>query len=469
MVWSMGTRAIIYTRVSQDRAGGRSPAEQEADGRGQCEREGWEVVEVVTDSAGASRHSKGRRGGWERVGELLGSGSVDVLVTFRASRATRDLKAYVALRDQCERHGVLWCYGGRLYDLTDGDDRFRSGLDSLMAERDAEEVAVNVRRAVRANAMAGRPHGRRLFGYERTYDPQTGVLTGQRPHPDEAPIVRAIFEHYAAGWGYRRIADWLGAQGITTSTGARWKDGQVRRVLLNKAYVAQRVHVGEVIGAANWPPIVDADLFQRVQARIEGRSQVRQAPTARLLTGVARCGVCGSKLAVGKAATGRRYYQCRGDRGLGQKFCVARDLTKLDAYVTVVVLERLARPDVADALAGTTDPAVAAAAARVAELQARLDDAVAEYNAGRLSVTTLARVEADLTPQIAGAERDARRVSLPLDIDVPADGVDAWWDGLDPSMRREVVAALVAAVTVNAVGVGRRTFDPAAITIDWRR
>jgi hypothetical protein len=51
---------------------------------------------------------------------------------------------------------------------------------------------------------------------------------------------------------------------------------------------------------------------------------------------------------------------------------------------------------------------------------------------------------------------------------VPSKGIDTWWDGLDSSLRREVVAALVATVTVHRVGIGRRRFDTSAITVIWR-
>jgi site-specific DNA recombinase len=464
----MGTRALIYTRVSHDRAGGRSPAEQEAESRAQCEHEGWDVAEVVTDSVGASRHSKGTRNGWSRARQLVASGAVDVLVTWEASRAQRDLAAYAELRDLCVSHGVRWAYSGRVHDMTTSDGRFRTGLDALLAEREADEIAERVQRAMRANAAAGRPHGRRLFGYQRIYDATSGALTGQEPHPGEAPAVARMFSDYLAGKGIRTLAAELNAEGITTGTGARWSDTQVRRVLVNPAYVARRVHRGEVIREAEWAPLVDDDTFERVQARMESRRHVRQASTARLLTGVARCGVCGAKLAVGKDRHGRRYYQCRGDRGQGPKFCVGRDLVKLDAYITAVVLERLAQPDVADALDGTEDPAVAAAQARVIELQARLDDALARFVAGDISGALLARAEAELKPKITEAEREARRTRVPLDLDVPSKGIDTWWDGLDSSLRREVVAALVATVTVHPVGIGRRRFDPSAITVIWR-
>ncbi|HSH62381.1 MAG TPA: recombinase family protein [Acidimicrobiales bacterium] len=461
----MGTRALIYTRVSQDRAGGRSPAEQEAEGRQVCVREGWEVTEVVTDSLGASRHSKGTRRGWERARQLVADGAVDVLVTWEASRAQRDLAAYAELRELCARNGVRWSYSGRTYDMAEPSDRFTTGLDALLAEREADETAERVRRAMRGNAAQGRPHGRRLFGYQRVYDDRTGLLGGQVHLPDEAAVVREVFTGYLAGRGIRTLARELNSAGVTTSTGARWADGQVRRMLTNPAYAARRVHHGEVVGEADWPSIIDSETFDRVQARFAAMAgrQSRQTSAARLLTGVARCGVCGGRMHALHDRRGRKFYECN------EKFCVARDLAKLDAYVTLVVLERLGRPDVTEALAGVAqDPAVTDARQRAQELRAQLDDAVEQFTAGKLTGATLAKIEAKMLPLIDDAEREARHALVPLEVDVPTSNVDAWWDGLTGEVRREIVATLLAAVVVLPTRKGTRGFDPTAVRIEWQ-
>jgi site-specific DNA recombinase len=360
---------------------------------------------------------------------------------------------------------VLWCYSGRTHDLAVADDRFRTGLDALLAEREAEETAGRVQRAMRANANDGRPHGRRLYGYRRVYDDATGGLVDQVPHPDEAPVVREIFHDYLAGTGVRTIVAKLNKKGTTTSTGARWADAQVRRVLTNPAYAARRVHRGEVVGPATWPPLVDGDRFDRVQARLaQAKGRTRQTAKARLLTAVGRCGVCGGKLRVLYDRRRRHYYECI------QSHCVARDEAALDGFVTDVVLARLALPDVAEALSDAEPaPEVSVAQAAVAELQDRLEAAVNEYTAGNLTAATLARIEGDLLPRIAEAEKVLRNAVLPLEVDVPADGLSDWWEALSGEVRREVVGALLAAVVVHPTGKGRRTFDPDAVSVEWRR
>lgn len=428
-----------------------------------CEREGWDVLEVITDSVGASRRSKGTRSGWLRATQRLEEGDVDVFVTWEASRAQRDMAAYAELRDLCERTGTLWSYSGRVYDLTEGTDRFATGIDALIAEREAEDTRTRVLRAVRANAAAGRPHGRRLFGFMRVYDKTTGQLLNQEPHPDEAAVVRRIFADYLSGLGIRTIARNLNAEGFTTGTGAHWSDTQIKRVLVNPAYNGKRVHRGEIVRDATWDPIVTDDTFNRAQARIDltgRRSRKGATPKARLLTGVARCGLCGGRMHVGHDRKDRKVYQCRAF------FHIVRDEASLDEYITDLLLTRLDGLDLAEA--NTRDPEAERAQRDIVDLRARLDEASSMFARGEITGATLATIEGGVQAAISEAEARLRRVVIPLDFTVPTNGVGEWWDKLEPSIRREVVSAVIAVVRIGPTKRGSRTFDPTAIDVEWR-
>lgn len=446
-------RAWIYTRNSSGAE--RSVEEQETEARAVCDREGWQVDRVVTDMVGASRHSKGNRVGWKSIEKALANGQIDVLVTWECSRANRDLSAYAELRDLCVTHGVLWNYSGKTHDMATSGDRFRTGLDALLAEREADEIAERVQRAMRSNAAKGRPHGRRLYGYQRTYDPTTGALVGQTPHPAEAAVVRSIFADYLSGTPIRTIARRLTDEGVRTTKGTPWRDAQVRNVLLRPSYAGKRVHRGEIVGEAVWEPLVSWETFQRVQARIEASAarQVRYSETARLLTGVAKCGKCGARMFVGHDRGGRKVYQCRACFG-----CV-RDEEKVDRFVSAQIIERLHDlPDVRPA------PQVDEAAV----LRRRLDEAVGQFTAGHLTAGTLARIESELLPAIAKLEAERRRQMVPIDIDVPAGGIESWWhDQITPGQRRAIATALISVVTILPAVRGSRTFDPSKVVVDW--
>src|SRR3954451_9196346 len=90
-VWyTLLVRAVIYNRVSDDHAHGRSVAEQETENRAVVERQGWQLVKVATDNdLGASRYSGKTRPEWTALLTFLQAGGADVLVTWEASRSTR--------------------------------------------------------------------------------------------------------------------------------------------------------------------------------------------------------------------------------------------------------------------------------------------------------------------------------------------------------------------------------------------
>jgi len=167
--------ALIYARESNDPHGhGRSPKEQVAESTAWCHSQNITVGKVIIDNnRSASRHAKRSREGWAEVHRQLADGGIDLLVTWEASRAQRDLDAYTKLRALCADHGVRWAYSGTVYDLAKREDRFRTGLDALVAEDEADRTRERVMRAMRANAANGRPHGRLPFGYWRIYDPIT--------------------------------------------------------------------------------------------------------------------------------------------------------------------------------------------------------------------------------------------------------------------------------------------------------
>src|SRR3954469_11815229 len=397
-------RAVIYTRVSSDPQNrGRSVAEQEAECRAVCDRNGWEVVAAFSDNdRSASRWATKERAEYRRLIGCIEAGGCDVLVTWEASRAQRDLAAYAALRDLCERRGVLLSYSGRTYDMSDADDRFGTGLDALLAERESEQTRKRVLRAVRANADKGRPHGKLLYGYRREYDPATRELIGQVPdeqdtvdetravvHRATAPIVREEAGRVLAGETPYAIAQDFNRQGVSTPRGAArgWDLTQVKRLCVNPGYAGKRTHRGKVMGAASWPPILDESTHLALVAKLgdPARRSQRTSAVKHLLSGIAVCGVCGGRLRVQKNRGFLAYLCVDG-------FHVSRRETDTDEYVTEVVLCRLARPDLADAFTDATDAKTAAALAEAREKRARLEGFYDTAAAGELTPAALARI-----------------------------------------------------------------------------
>ena len=484
-------RAVIYTRVSLDRRRGRSVAQQETECRAFCERQGWTVARVFSDPGrSASRYATKDRPDFDALIAFLPSGEADVLVTWEASRPTRDLEVFLPLRRLCEEVGILYSYDGRVYDLRDPDDRERVTTDAVKAEAESGRTSKRVQRDVRANAAAGRPHGRNLFGYRRVYDPITRELVEVVKHPEEAETVREAVRRVLAGEKLFHIrADFI-ARGVPAPGRAGWDLTAIRRILRNPAYLGKRVHRGQVVADAVWPRLIEDSDWDQLQALLDKpgrRTTVRQGELRHLVSYIATCARGGEHVS-GADNKGTPTYRCsaghvskpRGQwRGWPDRPDEWADqFDGVDDLVTCVVLERLARPDLLSVLAADGgDSEHQAAVDQLAALQQRLDGFVDAAAAGELTPAALARIERRLLPQIEVARRLARpRLTEPASelvadlIDMagqPAQVLAGHWAALGLAQRRQVIQAFFRIELLPAGRGNRRVFDPSSVRMEW--
>lgn len=465
-------KAGIYARVSLDQTGqGRSVTEQEDECRAWAAREGWDVVDVITETGSASRfaRSTGARTRWRDVVDLIGSGRIEILLTWEASRATRQLSEYAELATTCARHGVLWGYSGTVYDLGKREDRFRTGLDALLSEDESARSSERIRRAVRARAAAGAPHGKLPYGYRREYDPSSGALLRQVPDETTAPVVQEIIRRVAAGDSLYSIARDLTDRGVPMPRPARSRDNPgrwipvtVRRIAQSPTYAGKRIHRGVVVGDATWEALVDENLHEQAVAALEemnARSHPRADRSVKhLLSGIARCGTCDARMQA-HTNRGTPSYWCSAG------FCTTRRREPVDELVVERLLMILAAIHDARDSPDVDDPALAAARGEVLALHTRLSSFIDQAADGELTAASLARVEARLRPQIEEAERRVRTLARPplltgYDLSDPA----ALWRRLSLAERRDLVARTLT-VTIHPAGRGARRFDPTKVDV----
>ncbi|QPG90942.1 recombinase family protein [Rhodococcus qingshengii] len=455
------TRAIIYVRVSQDSSrSGRSVAEQEADCRAVCLREGWPVGEVLEDNdIGASRWSGKDRPAYRRLAEVLRPG--DVLVTWEASRAQRDLTAYAELRDLCAALGVFWNYKGRTHDLNLGTDRFSTGLDALMAEKEADETRDRVVRALKSNAAQGKPHGKHPYGYRGVRDARGNLVRGEREiEPASAEFVREMVGRVLDGETLRSIAKDVGPR-----AGEEWRPTSLAKMLKNPALAGWRVHNGEKV-RGTWEPILTEDEHMRVVAVLDNPQRRTNRGTAPkfLLSGIAVCDVCGSFCYRRKQHT-KGSYQC-------VNFHVARNVERADAVVIEKMLQLIRKyqehlflfsDDEGDEVTGDS----ARYLAEADELQQRLDGYTDAAMRGEMSQKQYLRMEAGLIGQIERAQQKAREstlVSDPILLRFIAKDPLAVWEDATLEEQRRIVRASVN-VRIKKTG---RVFNPDDVEVTWK-
>jgi site-specific DNA recombinase len=322
---------------------------------------------------------------------------------------------------------------------------------------------------VKANAEAGRPHGRVLFGYKRIHD----SITDQSERVvDEttAPLVREIFGRFAAGESRRAIMADFQDRNIPTPTGLpTWVDiTQLTRILTNPGYAGLRVHQGQVIGKAAWEPLIADHVWKRVQRQLEAkrRDDVRPGARRHHLTGIIERGVCGRPMNLLKTSVTRgagRAYNC-------PSFHTARKQEPVDALVNAVIVERLSRPDaMAVLLNGTSDVQLGALLAEREALEVRFTDLVGQAASGAISPTMLGAIEKKLNEQMKALDGQIRKWSDAPTIlaDVIGAGAKEKWDGLHPTQQNDIARALFSSIRIMPAGKGKRIFDPNLVQFVW--
>lgn len=486
-------RALIYNRVSADKAGQRVSVEsQDRENRAFCDRQGWDIVGTITDNdRSASRFAARKREGYQRVLAALDGtsefGRVDVLVAWESSRGERRLDGYVLLRGSLEENEVLYAYKGRVFDLTEGDDRFTTGLDALLDEREAERARERTQRSHRASVAALRPRSFAPYGYTRTYT-TGGRIDKQLPDPVTSLVVQRIADQVLSGSAsLYSIAQALNRDGVLPPRAHRrdlhraegdppvehsgWTPSIIRNLLTKPSLAGMRSYNGEVVGEGVWDPIVDPADWARVQAllRSPDRPTARTRAAAHLLSGIAECGVCGGWMRP-LMNRGRMTYACAGVNPTASKGHVVRSAQHLDAWVMVQVGSYLASPQLREWLAPRPElPESQAVAVRKLEgVRAQLAEFESEALAGRVSAASFGRIEAGLLAQIAELEQAATPLVLPPVVaGVAGVGAERRFAALSLMEQRRVVRAVCRVVVHRSARRGVRGFDPSTVDVRW--
>jgi DNA invertase Pin-like site-specific DNA recombinase len=466
MITSAPRTAILYARVSVDRDGRSQSVDQQlAALRVVADREGWTVREEIRDDGiSASAYSTKARPGYARLADVLQRG--DVLAVWELSRATRRMDEFVALRDLCAERGVLLFDGVRLVDLSEPTDAYTTAIGMATSEYESARTRSRIRRSTDARAATGRPASALGFGWEASFDSDTGERVWSL-HPTEAPLLAdAIADVLRGTTTPYRIAQRWNSEGLTTRKGNAWDASGVKLVLVRPSNAGLRVHRGEIQTVrGSWPSIISEADHARL-THVLTTERVKTAPgrvASTLLSNIALCDECETPLRKDvrpQIKHGQRVgdlvrYRCFDGH-------VSVRAKQLDDAVTIEVLKLIEGERIAAWLAqGEDDDAdVSEHLARAAELEKRLTDAADAYAEGAIAIDALRSITGRLSGQIAEARAAAAAATddAGLRALIDMDSADRWFGSTLEQQRDFVRAALV-------VRLGRR----GAATITTRR
>ena len=331
--------------------------------RGHADERGLDLLAelMFRDNGRSAWEGKDNRGrdGWDAMLAAGRAGKFGGLLVWKLDRFARNVRDGEDLIDL----GVLvdGPDTGRI-DLrtAHGKSVFRKQIES--ATHASNETSEKVRAAFADMLASGYRVGGsgRLFGFEilslaeldgggdygGDLDGGEPALTGPAAvvRETEAEIIRELARRLLDGQTMQALADDLNERGITTTRGGQWNGRNLSRTLGNPLYGGWLAYKGEIkTRLAGVEPIMDADTFDAVQAKLGARKRGRRQTGKYPLSGVLRCGnpACPRRgtMAGYTRSGGRRAYVCApANGGCGQS--VLAD--PVEARMRGKVLERLA-------------------------------------------------------------------------------------------------------------------------------
>ncbi|GIO03439.1 serine recombinase [Brevibacillus halotolerans] len=188
------------------------------------------------------------------------------------------------------------------------------GVKSIIAREELKQINKRLQGGRRRAVKDGRHIAK---------NPPYGYLRDENlklyPHPEEAPVVKKIFELLAEGSGRYKVIDYLMRSGYKAPSNKDiWEQSTISYIVKNEVYLGHLVwgkqkhtkrngkRVRKNLPPELWTrhdnahePIVSQELFDRANEAHTGRLRVsRKEGTAitNPLAGIAKCGVCGRTL-----------------------------------------------------------------------------------------------------------------------------------------------------------------------------
>lgn len=243
-----------------------------------------------------------KRNGYQQITELIQRDQCNVLCCYRLNRLHRNLKNALKLVKLCQNHHVhiLSVHDG-YFDMDKAFDRLKLNIFISLAELESDNIGEQVKNGLREKANKDKlitTHA--PFGYR--YKTGTFVINKQ-----EAPTVKAVFNYYIQGYGYKKISQCL----ENDSKMINRMPYQVRNIIMNPNYCGRIINqYGQYDNM--FPAIVSTTIYEEAQD-MRKQKQVERMPSENQLKQKIKCPYCHSTLTnrtVRKSNRSLRYYVC---------------------------------------------------------------------------------------------------------------------------------------------------------------
>lgn len=223
-------RVAAYARVSSEKGEALHSLSAQISYYNECisNHIGWEFVGVYADEGISG--TKDSRPEFQRLLADCRKNMIDLVITKSITRFARNTVTLLdAIRELKLLNIDVFFEKENLHSLSANGELMLTLL-AMYAEEEARSASENQKWRIQKMFAEGRPNTGRMLGYYLK-DGQLTII------PEEAEIVRMIFDDYLSGMGRLAIAKKLNEMSIPTVRGTgEWREGSIFRILHNEKY-----------------------------------------------------------------------------------------------------------------------------------------------------------------------------------------------------------------------------------------
>ena len=299
----------------------------------------WSYVGVYADEAVTG--TKGTRAEFQRMIADCRAGKIDIIITKSISRFARNTVTLLETVRELKKLGVDVYFEEQNIHSISGDGELMLTLLASFAQEESLSVSENCKWRIRQNFMHGIPCTTRMNGYKIKRGEITVI-------PEEAEIVKMIFDCYLSGMGKNAISRMLNDMGIPAKNGGIWHDSAIESIIRNEKYQGDllmqkqyridhlskidkpnRGELPQYFVEDNHEAIISREMFSEAQDAIAARAALqphgdgirREYP----FTGKIVCGGCGKGYRR-RHNNGKLAWQCGTYMVRGKKHCPAKQI-----------------------------------------------------------------------------------------------------------------------------------------------
>lgn len=192
----------------------------------------WTMAGIFADK-GITGTSAKKREDFMRMIRHCRQKKIDVILTKSVSRFSRNTVDCLYYIRALKELGIAVIFEKENINSLEEDSELRITLSGAFAQAESESISANVTWGQRRAMEAGkaRIQYKKLYGYRRGEDNKPEII------PEQAEVVRWIYDRYLAGASLRMLKDELNQNGVSClEDEPKWTTTRIRSILQNEKY-----------------------------------------------------------------------------------------------------------------------------------------------------------------------------------------------------------------------------------------